>query len=219
MLTIICVLKTDGDYNKEYVDKLYRGVKANLSCEHRFICLTDDKELLNYENLPYCVSALKNDLDSLKGYPSSIKNYWAKLEIFRLKGSVLYFDLDTVIMGSLYGFVQALSFETEKRFFMLEAFNKDRDFSSGIMAWNGDFRFLCKEFQMSQHIAKYNKWDQEYIIDSLKEKDVEIETMQSCLSGIYSYKHHCKDKIPDRSRIICFHGKPRPHEVGGVFWK
>lgn len=35
------------------------------------------------------------------------------------------------------------------------------------------------------------------------------------VSGIYSYKAHCIGGIPDDARVVCFHGRPKPHEAGG----
>lgn len=227
-LTIVCVLKTGGDYNKEYVDKLYQGIKDNMAFAHSFVCLTDDERLLGFENLPYSVVSLKTDLDNLKLFENDkslitqnlykIRGYWAKLEVFRLTGKVLYFDLDTVIFGSIDNLVRNIPFDSNS-FMMLKAFNKDRDFASGIMAWNGDFRFLYNQFMPEQHILKYKKWDQRYIRDQLNGNGIKIEAIQDYQPGIYSYKHHCKNNILDDTSIVCFHGKPRPREVGGVYWK
>lgn len=218
--TILCVLKTGGDYNKEYVDKLYQGVSNNLSYAYSFVCLTDDQRLLGFENLPYSVVPLENELDILTLNEKLYKerNYWAKIEVFRFTGKVLYFDLDTVIFNSIDNLIRNLPFDSNS-FMMLKAFNKDRDFASGIMAWNGDFGFLFNQFKPKQHILEYEKWDQMYIRDFVKENGIKIEAIQNYLPGIYSYKHHCKNNISDDTSIVCFHGKPRPHEVGGVYWK
>ncbi len=221
--TIVCVLKTGGDYNKEYVDKLYKGITNNLTYAHSFVCLTDDERLLGFENLPYSVLPLKTDLDSLNLNEKLYKDrgYWSKLEIFRFTGKVLYFDLDTVIFGSIDNLIRNLPFDS-KDFLMVDEFvehKKDADFlNSGIMGWNGDFRWLYNLFIPYQHIPQYGKWDQQYIRDMLRRESVNIEVAQS-YARIYSYKHHCKEQVPADASIIYFHGKPRPHEVGGVFWK
>ena len=41
MITILCVLKSGGVYDIEWVRKLRDGVSRNLSQEHRFVCLSD----------------------------------------------------------------------------------------------------------------------------------------------------------------------------------
>ena len=84
-LTIACVLRSGGDFDAEYVERLRDGVAANLSLPHRFVCLSDIE-------VPCERVALRH------GWPG----WWSKLELFeQLKGRVLYFDLDTVIAGSL----------------------------------------------------------------------------------------------------------------------
>jgi len=84
-LTIACVLRSGGDFDQEYVERLRDGVAANLSLPHRFVCLSDVE-------VPCERLALQH------GWPG----WWSKLELFeQLKGRVLYFDLDTVIAGSL----------------------------------------------------------------------------------------------------------------------
>lgn len=219
-LTIVCVLKTGGDYNKEYVDKLYQGIINNLTYAHIFVCLTDDERLLAFENLPYSVLPLKIDLDSLKLNEKLYKNrgYWSKLEVFRFTGKVLYFDLDTVIFNSIDNLVHNLPFDS-RDFLMLDSFKADKDFASGIMGWNGDFRWLYNLFIPYQHIIQYKKWEQIYIREMLRRESVKIEAVQKYLPGIYSYKHQCKREVPCDASIVYFHGKPRPHQVKGVFWK
>ena len=41
MKNVLC-LKWGKRYGAEYVNRLYRGVKANLSGPFRFVCVTDD---------------------------------------------------------------------------------------------------------------------------------------------------------------------------------
>ena len=219
-LKIVCVLKTGGDYDKKYVGNLYKAVSANLSYRFTFVCLTDDQIFLEYENLPYNVVPLQRNLDSLtldeKLYKA--RNYWAKLEIFRFTGKVLYFDLDIVLFNSIDNLFRNLPFDSNS-FMMLKAFGKRQEFNSSIMGWNGDFRFINNSFNPTQHIEEYKKWDQVYIRDGVRDKGIKIETVQDYQPGIYSYKHNCKKEIPGDTSIVVFHGKPRPPQVGGVFWK
>jgi len=45
----------------------------------------------------------------------------------------------------------------------------------------------------------------------------EIRDINNFIPGIYSYKHHCKEVIPEDASIIVFHGHPRPHEVKEIW--
>ena len=60
--------------------------------------------------------------------------------------------------------------------------------------------------------------DQEWLRDlMLKHKQIQVVLAQDVFPGIYSYKVDVRDgkSLPDDARIVCFHGRPRPHEVCG----
>lgn len=88
-LTVACVHKTGGKYDRaDYVGILARAVARHLTVPHRFVCLSD-RAHESVEVVPL-----------VQGWPG----YWSKVEIYRpglCNGPLLYFDLDTVISGSL----------------------------------------------------------------------------------------------------------------------
>lgn len=196
MLTVLCVLKSGGVYGPEYVRNLRAMVEANLRQEYYFVAMTD------------------MDLDSgsmplIRDWPG----WWSKIEAFRMGGRVIYIDLDTSIFGDLTPLVDALK---PGNFFMLKPFNRREKWASGIMAWDGDFGFIFREMTTGK-IAEHN-WDQRYILDRLTAHKVDIRSVQDVLPDVYSYKWHCKGGVPEDARIVCFHGKPKPHEVGHPYW-
>ena len=92
-LTVVCV-KWGTKYDARYVNRLYRGAKRHLSTPFDFVCITDDP----------------TDLDDsvlVRPIPSThLTTWWLKALLFhdpvaRLRGDVLYLDLDTVIVGPL----------------------------------------------------------------------------------------------------------------------
>lgn len=86
MTTIVCVLRSGGDFSPDWVHALRRGCMTWLNA-HRFVCLSD---------LPLGVWAIP-----LK---HSWPGWWAKVEIFRpglFDGPVMYLDLDTLPVGDL----------------------------------------------------------------------------------------------------------------------
>lgn len=190
-LKVLCVLKSGGDYGPEYVDKLAAMVRRNLRIPYEFVCLTD---------MPV-KGGVEFETECLKGW-------WAKLEVFRFTGPCVYFDLDTVIVDR----IDALSsIRQERCFYMLQPFNPREAWASGLMAWNGDFRFLYDELNRVD-IDRF-RWDQRYISAKMKAHKERVQPFNSIIPGIASYKHHCKEGIPDGARIVCFHGHPRPHEA------
>jgi hypothetical protein len=207
LLKVACVLKSDGDYDWEYVNKLYQSINRNLSHEFEFVVFTD---------IPPKINMLEIIVIPLKlGLPK----YWSKIELFRLTGSVLYFDLDTIILGSINSFADeilscSIKSDSSRHFYMFKAFRTGEIWSSMIMGWDGDFRFLLDEFTDLDMARPGKKWEQRYIKEKLIEHGVDIQSVQAALSGTYSYKHHCRGRIiPLDARVICFHGQPRPRDT------
>lgn len=208
MLSIVCVLKTGGDYTSDYVVKLYSACSRHIKEPFCFICLSDDEEVKGLKGI--------NFLDLEFGYPG----WWSKFEIFKIPGEVIFFDLDTVIMGDLTDMVRLVRSLKENEILGLSAFNLARNanektrFSSGVMGWNGNFEFVLKSLNF--HSDSKNKrycGDQDRIHEILRENGTQIKFWQKEMSGLYSYKRNCKKEIPQDAKVICFHGKPRPHEA------
>jgi len=73
MFTVICVLRSGGQYDAEWVRKLRDGVKRNLARPHRFVCLSDVD--VPCERIP-----LQHDWpgwpkNEVTGIPSDIERY------------------------------------------------------------------------------------------------------------------------------------------------
>ena len=192
MLKVICVLKTGGDYNERYVENLNRAVFSKMRQSFEFICLSDLKK---YTELT----------DHLPGW-------WSKIEIFKIVGPAIYFDLDTIIIDDISVFVETVLNDEIKSLYMLKAFRSGEAWASGIMAWTGDWSWLYREFCFNRDMPAY-QWDQRYINFKLKQRQIIPKTIQNYMPHIYSYKHHCKNGLPEDAQIICFHGHPRPHEI------
>jgi hypothetical protein len=211
------VLRSGGDFGHAYVERLKNAVAANTNVPHKFICLTDMRsQRLEAEGV-FCMPLVSD-------WPA----WWAKIEMFRITGSVVYFDLDTVITGSIDGLLEA-SLCSEDRFIMRRNFKK-AVWSSNVMAWSGDYRWLVESMRSYAKprfrrrrsavnlIADSRSYrgDQDWIAAKLEENSIAIETAQSVLPGIYSYKKDIvvrNNGIPENASVIVFHGVPRPHEV------
>lgn len=199
-LTIACVLKTGDVFDNKYVHNLRNMVNRNIGLNHRFIALSDSQNL-DVEHIEF--------LNDLPGW-------WSKLELFRLNGPVLYFDLDTVIMDDFSDLAKSVSKMKSGEFRMLIPFNPARaranNWASGVMAWHGDYRFILDRF-------KYRKngkgWDQVYIFRTLEDEGVRIKAINEFMP-MYSYKRHCTTGVPKGAKIICFHGPNKPHNMGHV---
>lgn len=193
----VCVLKSGGDYDVEYVFALRRALRKHIPDwkDTRLICLTDLQIPTTLSSLPL--------RDGLPGW-------WSKIEAFRIIGPVIYIDLDTIILGSLDPLIVATK-SLMGDFIMLKSFNVREKWASGIMAWKGNWSWLYTQFDPRQMAGL--KWDQRYIKGALLRKDVSIRAVQDYQHGVYSYKHHCREELPKDASIVCFHGKPRPIDV------
>jgi hypothetical protein len=192
MLTVACVLRSGGIYDASWVARLRDGVKRHLPMEHRFVCLSDVD--VPCERIP-----LEHD------WPG----WWAKVELFKIEGPVLYFDLDTAIIGDLSDLAYAATWPGLK---MLQDFYAPDHFGSGVMAWRGRVFHIYETFAANtpqeMHKRRARMGDQAYIED-VEGKDL-ILAWQDALPGqIVSYKVHCRNGIPANARVVCLHGKPK----------
>lgn len=202
MLTVACVLRSGGIYNATWVDALRRGVEKHLRTPHFFVCLTDME--VDCEKIPLV---------------TEWGRWWAKLELFRpglFDGPVLYFDLDTVIVGDL-----AKLADYPHHFTMAHEYYRPRQKCSTAMAWNGRYDFgLFQAFDPKLHMPIYTRHgrigDQAYIEEHLAARGEPVDTFRDLFgeTSIASYKvHQCHKGVPKGTAAVAFHGKPKPHEV------
>lgn len=87
--TVCCVLMASRDFTPEYPVRLYEGVRANWTGPLDFLCLTDTP--INHPGI--------REVPLEHRFPGT----WCKLEMYRpdIRGTLLCFDLDTMIVGSL----------------------------------------------------------------------------------------------------------------------
>lgn len=203
-ITVLCVLRSGGDYHAEYVRILRDGVAKHLTVPHRFVCLSDAP--VPCERIP-----LKHN------WPG----WWSKLEIFRpdvITGPTLYLDLDTVVVGNLDA-VASIPYE----FAMLNIREKDvKVGNSGAMWLEKPFPHVYERFaEKPEYWIEYHQkhahnrymGDQAFISDCFPL----IPKLHHALPGFFkSYKYdRCQEDVPPGCSVVCFGGKPRPHQAGG----
>jgi hypothetical protein len=199
MLTVACVLRSGGIYDAGWVAKLKAGVARHLPIDHRFLCLSDVTDL-PCERIP-----LKHD------WPG----WWSKIELFRLPGPVLFFDLDSLPIGDLSDIARQAS---RPGLTMLRDFYAPDHCGSGVMAWYGsETRCLYDAFlfdpERLMNEPRARMGDQAFIED-VYGRD-RIIRWQDVLPGqCVSYKVHCHGGvsppgIPAGARHVSLHGLPK----------
>jgi len=201
---VVCVLKSGGDYTADYVTKLRAMTKRNLSQYFEFRCLTD---IDNLDIPKEEIIQLEND------WPG----WWSKVEIFKKdlfpNGNVVYLDLDTVITGNIDSL-----FDTTDDFRMLEGFGTAKPMASGIMSFQTDLSFIYKKLLLEEGVMVTPtgnlRWDQRFIAKEYKENTGNKPGLIQSDTKVASYKKDVKTDTKNALEvpIICFHGKPRPHE-------
>lgn len=199
---LCCVYKTGGDYSHEYVKRLLDSWDEHADDQVGYLVLTDDPVTMDSE-YPFAAPLEYN-----------LPGWWSKLELFKYsaENKYIYFDLDTIIKGDISKFVHA-----EHKFTMLKDFSKKVSRpASGIMAWSGNYsHLLTRVLEDPSIMDKYDPkkggklGDQAYIVDHL---GFEPDYVQNFMD-VASYKWDSTEVKRD-SQVICYHGKPRPHQTG-----
>ena len=231
-VNILC-LKWGRRYGAEYVNRLYRGVKANLNRPFRFVCVTDDPSGLDAgvdaQPFPPPPPGWKPNA-RYKRWPS----IYVKLLVFRngfagLEGPTLFLDIDQIITGGLDCFFDFRPgefciirnwIELRKRIFRglpkignSSCFRFDAGEKSDYV-----YRRFLSEIEAAIDPSKYPT-EQAYMTHA-----VGLDRVNWWPSGyVSSFKRSCArvfplnlflaPRRPKRARILCFHGKPDPADA------
>ncbi len=187
-LTVWCVC-TGDKYNTGYVYALKEAVDKFLTVEHEFKCITE------------------HDLDGITTIKPVVEyaGWWSKLNLFApgvATGKSLYLDLDVVITKNIDYLVEYTdTFSAPANW----AQSGHGGIQSSVMCWQGNWHHPFENFDYEKDSKRL--WgDQEFLWELL------VDDWQK-IPNIGSYKYHCRNDIPDWLNIMCFHGKPDPHEV------
>jgi len=224
MITVACVLRSGGRYDAEWVRKLRDGVRRHLTLPYRFVCLSDVDVPCERIPLEYDWPLLSKQRGGAHNWAVA-PAWWSKLELFRgglFSGTVLYLDLDSLIVGPLDELVQY-----PHKFTMADDPWRQTiggPLCSAVMAWTGHQSFLFDAFLADPdgYAHRYDViepnsgriGDQAYIEDMFKRFNEPIATFRQLFGPVLaSYKgDKLQDGPPDRASIVQFHGLPKMNE-------
>lgn len=202
MVTVGCVLKSGGDYTVQHVSNLFDSVSRNAN-DFKFICLTD----IPYTDFPKNIEIV----ELIEDWPG----WWSKIELFRpglfeAFSKIWYFDLDTIIVDDL----EPLFVEPCPTTFLSDFYWPER-IATGVMCWiSGTLDGVYTHFKMNpaRYMQAFRKGGDQAFLGSVI--GMNQSRFQIRFPGQFvSYKVHCQSRVPEDTRVVCFHGRPRPWEV------
>ena len=220
---IVCCVKWGTKYPAAYANRLRRMVDRHLARPHDFACLTDDPAGLDPEITPLALPDV--------GYTG----WWNKISLFRGDlfepgRTLLFFDLDVVIVGPLDFMLAGAADLT-----IVRGFSKNASFNSSVMNIRAGAlthvyeRFACD----AETIASSGRFagDQDWIYAQVPDaalfpagkivsykKDLAAHVLPLAKKLGLEYRWIKAPRFmtvspPPGASIVVFHGKPDPEDV------
>ncbi len=213
---IVC-MKWGTKYGPEYVNRLYNMVRRHLSGDFRFICLTDSNTGL----LPEVECFPIPSLNLPEGIP---ERGWTKLtsfvpDLYGLRGTALFLDIDVVIVGSMDCF-----FEEPGEFLIIHDYKRPWRITGNSSVYRyeiGAHPDVIDYFRTHfEEVRKTFRNEQAYLSDHIhKQGKLKYWPKAWCPS----FKYHCIPTwptnfwrdcfIPEGSRVVIFHGECNPPDA------
>ena len=220
-------------YDWTYVDKLYNSLCRNLTPQVRMHVYTESNRFVpsNY---------IRHDIEEWEGIRGPKSSWWYKVQLFNSKHwpkratKMLYFDLDTVIVGNIDWLWQLDSgkFWAPRDFKYLM---KSSRFciNSSIMWFDPKvYHYVYKNFDLKSVVNNPRcPWhgDQDYIYSQIKD-DVAFYDTNRILSyrwqareGGYDFRYRKplnqggETVVNEDTSVLIFHGEPKPHNCNDPF--
>ncbi len=201
-------------YGAEYVNRLHSMVKRNLTLDFKMVCFTDDEKGIIDEVDCYPIPAID--------VPGNLpERMWKKLttlkgDLYGLKGTALFLDLDVVIVDNIDCF-----FEADGEFRIIKDYNKQWRITGNSSVYRfeiGEHSYVFDYFEKNfDSIRKVHRNEQEYLTTAIHEKG---KLQYWPTTWCPSYKYDCvsrvpfafwkKPMIPEGAKVIIFHGEINP---------
>lgn len=202
MRNVIC-LKVGDKYPSQYVNILFNMCRRNVTGDFRFICFTDDSRGINSE---IECAPLPTNNPLIRGWFYKLSFF--QNELYNIKGTILYLDLDIIIIKNIDELFKI------NKFTVIEDWLYRGKFNSSVMGWeSGELDDLFFQFISNYRINKKYTGDQDFLSNHITNFDFWDKNW--CISYKFSMN---ENRLPDNSKIIVFHGKPNPHEVINIDW-
>lgn len=205
-----CVLRSGGDFTPEDVKILRNGIEKFFPGTKKEIhCLTD----YPHKQIPARVKT--------RPLPNNWFGWWSKICLFQpgmfpFNSRIIYFDLDCIITGDMTPLLQYRDSVVAGRPWKRQHGEIHYGMSSWCMSWDAGSLdriytgFNEKDILWRDSLPVPSNGDQGWIYKCLGDN---WEAVQDIVTGVYSWKRHCKNGVPEDANLVVFHGKPRPREA------
>ena len=187
----VVVVRQGDKYSDKYPILLRKQVEQNTTWSVNFHVLGDGEDATDV---------------LVKNWPG----WWSKMELFAPWNvdfrPCLFLDLDTFVLGNIDDLVSLVP----PRLQMLRDFNNPETGQSAIMSIPQDTGLIWRRF-----IADPDGWMRRYRGGGDQSFLNRFEFDFLRFHGIGSYKVDNLQESPGHHRIVCWHGKPKPHECDG----
>jgi hypothetical protein len=204
-MRVAFVLRSGGEYRPEHVERLAMQVEAHLPGAE-IVCLSD---------VPVPVERIA----LVNRWPG----WWSKMELFApwVEGDLLYLDLDSAVVGDLTDMASI-----DRLTIMRDVYRAEGLQSSVMFLPEMDRARVWREWMRKPEVwmGMYRCGGDQAFLERLWLGKATI--WQDTLPGqVVSYKVDVRQAVrtdrefgngtvPDGARVIAFHGKPRPWDVG-----
>ena len=206
MLTVWTICWGDK-YPDYFVQRLQREVRKHLDMPHRFVCITD-REIEGVTCQPFA-----------DDYPG----WWSKVTLFKAgvaSDRNLWLDLDVVITGDLTEMVKEYA-GAPLAMPLNWAQSGHGGCQSSVMIWKDNYNTRQIYDLYNPADPRLGNWppttangalhgDQEWITEL---RDTDRIHVTPITEGIKSYKYHCRGGLPGGTKVVVFHGDPKPDKV------
>lgn len=205
MSAVHLVLRSGGWCTTEYVARVTESIlRHHRRPDVRVVCHSDVPEVARIPGVTWAPLVM--------GWPG----WLSKLEVFRGRfvgpdEASVYLDLDTIVRGPLD---ELLGAAQVGRLGMLRDFFSPAHPASGVMVWRGrDWHCIFEQFGHGL-VAQHRTWSEEHRGDAgWIERCVGAERIWLIQDRLPGAASSYKLGSP-LGTVVCFHGRPRPHEVG-----
>lgn len=176
-------------YTEEWVDRLYRGFKRNLSDPFEFVCFTDRERKFKEPIIQERIRSENPD-------------YGTFIEPYRLGVPMVLCGLDTVVTGNCDALAE-YCFTAEMQALPRDPYKPHRA-CNGVALVPAGWAKIAEEHRGENDMDWVRKFPHKFIDDEFP-------------GQVKSYKGHIKKRGLGDVRIAYFHGEEKPHQLG-VEW-